>query len=111
MRVLFVSPSAGLGGAERALVEACRALRTVAPDWPLGLVSLEDGPLLTEARSLGVEGLVLPLPQQFAATGESGRGRLATWLRLASSGPSAIGYSRVAALEPIKRRDPPHQLS
>lgn len=94
MRVLFVSPSAGLGGAERALVEGCRALLTVAPDWPLGLIALEDGPLIAEAQSLGVEASVLPLPQQFAATGEWGRRRLATWLRLASSGRAAVGYSR-----------------
>lgn len=94
MRVLFLTPSAGLGGAERALIEAIRGLRCVVPEWPLGLVAPDDGPLTGQAAVLGVETLVLPLPPRFAATGESGRSPAATWLRLAAAGGSAAGYAR-----------------
>ncbi len=94
MRVLFVTPSAGLGGAERALVEAFRSLRAVQPDWSLALVAPGDGPLSVCASALGVETTVLPLPPIFAATGESGRSPVHTWLRLAAAGGSAAGYAR-----------------
>jgi glycosyltransferase involved in cell wall biosynthesis len=94
MRVLFVSPSAKFGGAERALLEGCRALRLEAPEVHLGLITLEDGPLIAEARGLEVDAWALPAPARFGATGESGRRALGTWVRLATSGGSALKYSR-----------------
>jgi glycosyltransferase involved in cell wall biosynthesis len=94
MRVLFVSPSAGLGGAERALIDALRSLRLVAPDWTLGVVATDDGPLVDETRRLAVDTTVLPLASGFAATGEFGRPAVATWLRLAASGGAAVGHAR-----------------
>jgi glycosyltransferase involved in cell wall biosynthesis len=99
MRVLFVSPSASLGGAERVLIEAFRALRSVAPDWSLGLVVPADGPLVPHATAAGVATTVLPLPPVFAATGESGRSAVVTWLRLLASAPGLSGYvSRLRGL-------------
>ena len=44
MRVLFLTPVAGLGGAERALLEMLAALRAFEPDWTIGLIALDDGP-------------------------------------------------------------------
>jgi glycosyltransferase involved in cell wall biosynthesis len=94
MRVLFVSPSAGLGGAERVLVEAARSLQALMPGWSFGLIATEEGPLVDAARSLGVDVMVLPLPTRFAATGEFGRQPLTTWLRLAGTGSGLVGYTR-----------------
>lgn len=94
MRVLYLSPAAGLGGAERALVDMIRALRTVEPSWPVGLLALDDGPLLAEARAVGADASVLPLPPTFARTGESGRQAGATWLRLSRSAGPLLALSR-----------------
>jgi glycosyltransferase involved in cell wall biosynthesis len=95
MRVLFVSPSAGLGGAERALVEGVRSLRIVAPDWKVALIAAEDGPLVETVRALGAEVDVLPMPGRFAATGEFGHAALGTWIRLASEGGGLMRYARL----------------
>lgn len=94
MRVLYLSPAAGLGGAERALIDMIKALRCVEPSWPVGLLALEDGPLLAEARALGADASVFPLPPQFAQTGESGRRAAATWLRLSISVGPLLAFSR-----------------
>jgi glycosyltransferase involved in cell wall biosynthesis len=94
MRVLYLNPSAELGGAERALLEVIRALRQLEPSWKLGLIALENGPALSEARSLGVDVHVLPMPEAFAATGESGRSRSATLLRLTRQAGPLVGYAR-----------------
>jgi glycosyltransferase involved in cell wall biosynthesis len=94
MRVLYLSPSAELGGAERALLEGIRALRSLEPSWTLGLFSLEDGPLVAEARSLGVDATVLPVPEVLAAAGESGRRRTATLLQLTRGAGPIATYAR-----------------
>jgi glycosyltransferase involved in cell wall biosynthesis len=94
MRVLYLSPSAALGGAERALIDGVRSLQLVEPHWQIGLLSLEDGPLLEQAQAMGVGTMILPVPRRLAATGESGRGVVRTWLRLATGAGAALGYAR-----------------
>lgn len=94
MRVLYLSPAAGLGGAERALVDMIKALRATEPSWPIGLLALDDGPLLAEARAAGADASVLPLPPSFARTGESGRHAVATWLRLSRNAGPLLALSR-----------------
>ena len=58
MRVLFLSVSADLGGAERVLLDAVTALHTLHPSWTLGVVSLAEGPLAGELAARGVEVLL-----------------------------------------------------
>jgi glycosyltransferase involved in cell wall biosynthesis len=94
MRVLYLSPSGGLGGAERALLEGIRALRSLEPSWTIGLISLDDGPLIRELRSHGADATVLPVPEVFAAAGESGRSRAATLLQLTRGAGPLAGYAR-----------------
>lgn len=94
MRVLYLSPSASLGGAERALLEGIRALRSLEPTWPIGLISLDHGPLNADARASGVETLELPVPEVFAAAGETGRGRAATLLQLTKAARPLATYAR-----------------
>ena len=94
MRVLYLSPSAELGGAERALLEGIRALRSLERSWTIGLFSLGDGPLVDEARSLGVDATVLPVPEVFAAAGECGRTRRATLLQLSRGAGPIASFAR-----------------
>jgi glycosyltransferase involved in cell wall biosynthesis len=72
MTVLYLNPGARMGGAETSLVELLAALRAARPDWRLCLWTGEDGPLLEQARGLGVETKVLPLPREIAEAGDSG---------------------------------------
>ena len=73
MRVLFLSVSGALGGAERVLLEAVTALRQLRRDWTLGVICLGEGPLAQDLEARGAEVRVLPMPGRFAALGESGR--------------------------------------
>lgn len=61
MRVAYVSPHAHQGGAERVTMDLV-ALHDRAVVEPT-LIFLADGPLLEEARSLGVSAEVLPAPR------------------------------------------------
>ena len=69
MRVLFLSTSGHLGGAERVLVDMVRA--TVANGGTAGVLTVEDGPLTAAVSEAGGDILSLPLPRGFGRTGES----------------------------------------
>jgi glycosyltransferase involved in cell wall biosynthesis len=97
MRVLFLSVSGGLGGAERVLLEAVAALRQLHRDWALRVICLGDGPLAKDLAARGAEVRVLPLPDQFAALGESGRSAPSTVAALAQSAWGLRRYARVLA--------------
>jgi glycosyltransferase involved in cell wall biosynthesis len=72
-RVLFLSPSGALGGAERCLLDLVASLRAHVgtDDLDLGLVAGRDGPLLGEAESLGMRIVRLPMSDRLAAVGDS----------------------------------------
>jgi glycosyltransferase involved in cell wall biosynthesis len=74
MRILQVSSSGALGGAERILLDLAAGMRARGHD--VALISGESGPLVERAASVGRAG-VLPFPPRFARLGESGRGRAA----------------------------------
>jgi glycosyltransferase involved in cell wall biosynthesis len=93
VRVLFLSVSGALGGAERVLLELVAALRSLHPEWTLGVVCLEAGPLVTKLEALGADVRVLPLPPRFAAVGESGRSTGRTLLDLAESAWSLRAFT------------------
>lgn len=93
MRILFLSPAAGLGGAERALLEMLAALREREPSWALRLVAFEDGPLMARAAALGVESDVRALPASLAATGEFGRPRAELLLRSAFAARPLVPFA------------------
>lgn len=71
MKVLFISPAAGLGGAERCLLDAVAALSEHG-GVQCQVLALADGPLLERARALGATTLVVRAPEQLARLGESG---------------------------------------
>jgi glycosyltransferase involved in cell wall biosynthesis len=94
MRIVFLSVSAGLGGAERVLLDSVAALRTRHPQWTLSVVCLAEGPLTGELAAEGADVCVLPLPARFAAVGESGRSAAATVAGLAGSAWALQSYTR-----------------
>ncbi len=111
MRILFLNPVGVLGGAERALLDLLACLRTLEPSLSLHLLAGTEGPLLEQARALGVQARLLPLPERLSALGDSGlreRGAGALWglVRGLAPAPGLLaGYLRqlrreVRALRP-----------
>lgn len=95
MRVLFVNPSATLGGSERSLLDVFASLRASAPAATLRLLLFADGELATRARELGVATDVVALPPRLAALGDSGanlRGMAANLPAILRAGVDAAGY-------------------
>ena len=111
MRIVFLSPSGELGGAETALLDMLASIREARPDWTLAMVAASAGPLVAKAAA-HAQSTALPFPGALARLGEWGtghpnadavlgapaRGSTATRLRLglgllAASAP-ALTYAR-----------------
>lgn len=92
MRVLYVSSSGALGGAERVLLDLIAGMRVRGHE--VMLVSGESGPLNEKARALGAETEVLPFPARFAALGESGRRPAAVVASTPAVVLPVVGYLR-----------------
>ncbi|HEV8396892.1 MAG TPA: glycosyltransferase family 4 protein [Vicinamibacterales bacterium] len=110
MRLVFLNPSAQLGGAEGALYELLSALRAAHPAWSLGLVVAAEGPLVERVRALGLPVTVLLFPASLARLGDWGLGRgLAARLRMAAAlGLAAVPAARYAwRLRRLVRREQP----
>ncbi|WP_426748028.1 glycosyltransferase family 4 protein [Myxococcus faecalis] len=86
MRVLFLNPVGIVGGAERALLDLMSCLRELDAGLSLHLFSGMEGPLLEQARRLGVDARCLPMPSHLSSLGDSAlRGQnLGDTLRFAS---------------------------
>lgn len=114
MRILFLNPVGVLGGAERALLDLLACLRGLDPALSLHLLIGTEGPLLDEARALGVDSRLLPLPEQLSSLGDSGlrgQGPRAFWGMTRGLVPAPgllAGYLRVLRREVRALR--PHLL-
>ena len=71
MRLVYLNSSGQLGGVENALLDLMSSLRSAEPNWLLHLIVPQNGPLVTRARALGVECLVLEFPVSLARLGDS----------------------------------------
>jgi len=71
VKVLFVSPAADLGGAERCLLDCVAALHEHG-GVRAEVLALADGPLLAKARALGARTQIIQAPRNLALLGESG---------------------------------------
>lgn len=109
MRLLFLNPTASMGGAERVLLDMLTMLRRARPTWTVGLIVGNDGTLVAEARAVGVETTVLPFPRVFARLGDTSLDGPVAWLRFlrraAVATVSLVGYVRhlsaaIARFEP-----------
>src|SRR5687767_6927405 len=86
MRVMYLSASGELGGAERSLLDILASLRIAQPSWTLALIAGSHGPLVDHANRLGVAGRVLPFPPTLSRLGEAGvEPRRARALRFAAA--------------------------
>jgi len=92
MRIVFLSPSGQMGGAEACLLDALVVLRQARPDWDLSVVLGEDGPLAGRSRESGATVQVLPFPTELARLGDSGSSGTALAAQLFSSTPSVLRY-------------------
>lgn len=98
MRLLFLNPTASMGGAERVLLDMLTMLRRSKPTWTVGLIVGNDGMLVSEARAIGVETIVLPFPRMFARLGDTSLDSAGAWLRFVRRAAGAtvalVGYVR-----------------
>jgi glycosyltransferase involved in cell wall biosynthesis len=95
MRVVYLSASGQLGGAEISLLEILASLRAARPDWDLRLVVSEDGPMASKAQALGFSVMVIPFPPALARLGDAKvEGRFMRLSRLLIAGRSVLTYVR-----------------
>jgi hypothetical protein len=66
MRVVYLSASGELGGAEISLLDILTSIRRAEPDWLLQLIVAQEGPLASKARALGIPAVVVPFPPALA---------------------------------------------
>ncbi|MGL6075784.1 MAG: glycosyltransferase family 4 protein [Fimbriiglobus sp.] len=89
MRITYVNPVGVVGGAERVMLAAMRAVPGVVGT----LVLFGDGPLRAEAERLGVRVVVVPLPGAFAEMGDTqlrAGGKVGRLLSLGVNGLTAL---------------------
>jgi glycosyltransferase involved in cell wall biosynthesis len=72
LKIVYLNPASGLGGAERCLLDMIGAVRRTDPSHELHLVVSSDGPLIQRAQQLGVPVTVLPMPPELTQLGDSG---------------------------------------
>jgi len=84
-RILFLGPVGVLGGAERVLLDAVRALKEERPELALKVLTMTPGPLLDEARDAGAEAELIEMPRALAELGDS------------SAGNRGVGFARQLA--------------
>jgi glycosyltransferase involved in cell wall biosynthesis len=100
VRIVFLSPSGELGGAETALLDILAAIREARPDWALAMIAASNGPLVAKAAAYA-DAAAMPFPNALARLGEWGtRGSIASRLRLgagllAASAPAIIYLRRL----------------
>ena len=70
-RLVCVTTSAALGGAETSLLTLLGALRVIEPSWELTVVAPADGPLLDKCRAAGIGAANVPYPAAMASLGET----------------------------------------
>jgi glycosyltransferase involved in cell wall biosynthesis len=73
VRVVFLSPSGELGGAETALLDMLASIREARPEWTLALIAASRGPLVAKAAAYA-QSTALPFPATLARLGEWGTG-------------------------------------
>lgn len=71
MKIVFMNPVGAIGGAERVLLTMLAALLREQPDIQLHLIVGTDGPLIEQAKNLGVQVTLLKLPEEFNQLGDS----------------------------------------
>jgi glycosyltransferase involved in cell wall biosynthesis len=92
MRIVYLSPSGQLGGAEACLLDMLAVVKKDRRDHELHVVLAEDGPLRKRVEVLGASTTVMPFPPELARLGDSEGGRASLLLKLLRSTPSVYSY-------------------
>ncbi len=71
MKIVFLSPSAQLGGAEAVLIDLIASIKAAQPGWQLHVILSEDGPLVARATAIGVATTIINFPESLARLGDS----------------------------------------
>jgi glycosyltransferase involved in cell wall biosynthesis len=71
VKIAFLDPTAQAGGAERSLLEILAGLRAARPGWALHAIFGAEGPIVSSARALGAQAVVVPFPPALARLGEA----------------------------------------
>lgn len=71
MKILYVNPSGGLGGAERVILNIIDRLKTENPEIQICLLLLENGELANQFELKGIDVILLPLPTNLSQLGDS----------------------------------------
>ena len=102
MKIVYLIPSAQLGGVENVMLDLLVGVRAERPGWELEVVVPAEGPLVERVRAEKVEVTVLPFPPALARFGDAGAGgpagrtlsRAALLRRASLSAPAALLYAR-----------------
>jgi glycosyltransferase involved in cell wall biosynthesis len=105
MRIVYLNPCGQMGGAEMSLMDLLASMRAAEPSWQFWLVLGEDGPLVDQAKSAGVQVMVAPFPPALARLGDSGSGSIGALWSCLTATAGTIRYARdlrrtLAELEP-----------
>ena len=92
MRLLYLSGSGAMGGAERVLLDVILGMQ--ARGHQIKLILGEQGPLQSQVAGAGLEAEVLPMPDRLAAFGESGQSPAAMLAGVPAAGAAALAYLR-----------------
>ena len=100
MKILYLSPCAQLGGAEKSLLDILESIRAAKPDWQLHLVASGDGPLVSKGQALGLATTIVPFPLALSRLGDAGVGgpagrqktRLSLGVELLTASPAVLAY-------------------
>ncbi|HEU5115326.1 MAG TPA: glycosyltransferase, partial [Isosphaeraceae bacterium] len=101
-RIVFVNPSAQVGGGELSLLDLIASLQTARPDLDLHLICSDSGPLCERAEALDVRVQVITMPEAVANLGDSslrGRGKVGALRTILARGLPALGAFRRYARE------------
>lgn len=112
MKVVYLNPSAQMGGAEWSLVNLLSGLRE-QPDFNGYVVVPEAGPLTARCEQLGIQTEILPFPEVLAGLGDSGdsravHSRAGTLYNLLRSVRPVFGYTE--RLRRLLRRERPDAI-
>lgn len=108
MRVVYLSPVGVIGGAERVLLTLIDAMAASGAGVQPVVITLADGPLVTELRLRNVETIVVPLSAGLQSLGDSGGGGVGQVGRLLMALPALAGT--VSALAAVMRRCRPNVI-
>ena len=71
-RLVCLTTSAALGGAETSLLTLLAAMRRLEPSWEITVIAPSEGPLLDRCGPIGVATTVVRYPKALSALGETG---------------------------------------